>query len=103
MTDKKAYMKAYYREHKSEHKDNNLRHAHGITLLDYNRLFAEQQGLCLGCKRHQSQFKQSLVVDHNHRTEKIRGLLCNQCNTALGLVKDNTETLLRLVDYLQKK
>jgi hypothetical protein len=40
------------------------------------------------------------VVDHCHSTGRVRGILCGNCNTALGMVKDNPETLLAAVTYL---
>ena len=42
-------------------------------------------------------------IDHEHGTEKVRGVLCNNCNTALGLVKDNTEVLSRMIDYINRR
>jgi len=41
-------------------------------------------------------------IDHCHSTNKIRGVLCNNCNTALGLVGDNTQTLQSMIEYLQE-
>jgi len=43
-----------------------------------------------------------LCIDHNHETNKPRGLLCHNCNTAIGLVGDNLETLSNLIEYLKK-
>ena len=43
-----------------------------------------------------------LCFDHNHKTGKFRGWICHRCNFALGLVKDNTETLMALIEYLKK-
>jgi len=42
-----------------------------------------------------------VVMDHNHRTMKFRGWICNRCNVALGMVKDNSETLIALAEYLR--
>ena len=42
-------------------------------------------------------------IDHCHSTNKIRGVLCNNCNTALGLVGDNTQILQSMIEYLQMK
>lgn len=44
-----------------------------------------------------------LAVDHCHTTGLIRGLLCFNCNAALGLLKDNTDTIGKLLFYLQKE
>ena len=41
-----------------------------------------------------------LCIDHDHQTDEVRGLLCHNCNTALGLVGDNVETLSKLITYL---
>ena len=41
-------------------------------------------------------------IDHCHKTEKIRGVICNNCNTALGLIDDNKETLSNLIQYLER-
>jgi hypothetical protein len=43
---------------------------------------------------------EKLVVDHNHKTNKVRGMLCNHCNRGLGHFRDNQKTLLKAIDYL---
>lgn len=43
----------------------------------------------------------NLVIDHDHATGKVRGLLCNDCNLALGKIKDSIETLENMVAYLK--
>jgi hypothetical protein len=60
-------------------------------------MFEDQKGCCGICKRHQSEFKKRLGVDHNHSTGKIRKLLCDRCNLGLGfyeLFKDEYKTYL---------
>lgn len=44
-----------------------------------------------------------LVLDHNHKTEKFRGLLCGHCNTALGMMQDNPELLRKAARYLEER
>jgi hypothetical protein len=85
---------------KTQKRNARLLYLFGISLEDYNRMFAEQKGLCLGCYTHQSALSKSLAVDHDHKTGKVRGLLCFRCNAALGCVKDNTQILERLIGYL---
>lgn len=46
--------------------------------------------------------RNGIVVDHNHETHKFRGWLCSNCNTALGLVNENTKTLQSMIDYLNE-
>lgn len=45
--------------------------------------------------------KRPLCVDHCHKTGKIRGMLCHKCNTAIGLLDDRVELLLKCIDYLK--
>ena len=74
----------------------------GITLEDYNKMFKEQKGCCAICCRHQTEFDKRLAVDHCHSTGKVRGLLCQQCNQALGMFYDNITTLKNAISYLEE-
>lgn len=84
-------------------KDKNakLKWSYGISIDTYNTLFKLQEGCCKVCRKHQSEFKRALSVDHCHTTGKVRGLLCSGCNTALGHVKDNPDILKSLIQYLE--
>lgn len=66
-------------------RDLHYRKRFGITLEQYNKLFEEQKGCCGICGRQQGEFKRRLAVDHDHMTGKIRSLLCQSCNTHLGI------------------
>lgn len=83
-------------------RDNWYRKNYGITLADYNKILLEQNNKCATCKRDKSESFRNLVVDHCHITNKIRGLLCDNCNVALGKIKDNVETLKTMIKYLGK-
>lgn len=72
---------------------------YNITSADYNKMFDEQQGCCVICGRHQSELKKSLAIDHNHKTGKVRGLLCTGCNWSLGHLENNLE---KINEYLKK-
>jgi hypothetical protein len=61
-----------------------LKNVYGITLQQYEKMFKEQNGKCGICGIHQDTLKKSLCVDHCHKTNKVRGLLCKNCNVALG-------------------
>ena len=75
---------------------------YGITNQDYEQMLENQGFCCAGCGLHQNILEKKLHVDHDHVTGRVRGLLCGNCNRALGLVKDNLETLVRLHEYLEK-
>jgi len=78
-----------------------LKHQYGITLADYERLLAEQDGRCAICQKLPMQVR--LAVDHVHGERKIvRGLLCSHCNVALGLIGDDVKWTERAAEYLRK-
>jgi hypothetical protein len=74
----------------------------GITTEQFNELENKQNGVCAICKKKNlRRTTKDLHIDHNHITNKIRGLLCHNCNTGLGLFKENIELLLIAVQYLR--
>lgn len=88
-----------------KHRANRLRDSgYNITIDEYEAMQARQAGHCAVCGRipsYQHKGKQArLHVDHNHITGKVRGLLCSPCNTALGLLGDDKETLTKMLEYL---
>lgn len=83
------------------HKNWSLNKLYNIDLEDYNRMFTEQEGCCGICKRHQSEFKTALCVDHCHTTGKVRELLCDNCNTAIGKL-GSIEALEEAINYFKK-
>lgn len=75
-----------------------LNRLYGITLEDYDEMFAAQGGMCAIC--NQPSIK-NLSVDHEHATGAIRGLLCGPCNFGLGHFRDNTDFLAAAIEYLR--
>ena len=73
-----------------------------MTPLNYEIVFKTQQGLCAVCKKPPKD-GHSLAMDHNHKTNEFRGLLCKECNRALGLFGDNIDTLTNAVLYLKER
>lgn len=73
---------------------------YGISLDDYNELFNLQDGKCKICEMHQSKLKRNLHVDHNHETGEVRGLLCQPCNHAIGLLKENPKIIKAALEYV---
>ena len=98
----KEYKKEWQIENKRSIKGVFLMRHYGVTLEEYDRMFEEQNGCCAICGRHQSEFKKSLEVDHNHKTKKIRELLCGNCNRMLGQAMENIDTLQKGINYLEK-
>lgn len=101
---RRGYVRAYRERHpdrvaESERK-RNLRLKFGITVEEYNALLEKQGGVCGICEDPPT--VKALAVDHHHDTGVIRGLLCSNCNTALGLMKDDLDRLERAVNYLRE-
>ena len=88
--------RTYYNPEKK--RDWHLRTTYGISLNDFNNLVKSQGNKCANKKCN----KPAEVVDHNHATGDIRGILCNGCNTAAGLAQDNPEVIKGLANYLQE-
>tara|TARA_R100000951_G_scaffold90032_1_gene78172 strand:+ start:17625 stop:18179 length:555 start_codon:yes stop_codon:yes gene_type:complete len=80
---------------------------YGMTEDDYDTIHDSQGGVCKICKRpetakdkHNKGEVKRLAVDHCHEENHVRGLLCTNCNSALGKFKDDTAALQRAIDYL---
>jgi hypothetical protein len=78
-------------------RENALKKVYGISLADYEAMFERQGGACAICKRTGV----TLCVDHCHLTGQVRGLLCTQCNCAIGLCRDDPALLRAAAEYLQ--
>ncbi len=79
----------------------------GISVEQYEEFMRRQAGCCAIClqppdeaKGHKN--KPRLHVDHDHKTGRVRGLLCNSCNAGLGYFRDDIELLLSAADYLSR-
>ena len=83
----------------AKHREHVLKSRYGITMDDYYVLLANQNNSCAICKTPATK---TLDVDHCHTTGKVRGLLCNNCNRALGHFKDNVDYLKTAINYLEK-
>lgn len=69
---------------------------YGISAGEYIDLLLDQDKKCAICKQ-----SKQLVIDHCHKNNNVRGLLCNQCNLAIGLFKDNILYLNNAIEYLK--
>lgn len=82
-----------------------LKCLYGLNITEYNRLFQQQNGCCAICGKHQSELKRKLDVDHDHRTNKIRGLVCNYCNKIIEQYINsfkcrNYSLMTKIIEYL---
>ena len=78
---------------------------YGISEEDFYRMLEEQNNSCKICKTHfkeEAAFskKRSLYIDHEHVTNKVRGLLCNKCNTGIGFFYENKDYFINAINYL---
>lgn len=103
--DHAAYM-AEWRERNPEayraiSRRSHLKRHFGLSEDDYEGILADQDGGCAICGAARSSNGKRLHVDHDHHTGKVRGLLCSNCNTALGLLRDDPTLLTAAIEYLQ--
>lgn len=126
-TFKKTGLQGYCRECRSAHRrkkctseynhDRSLRKLYGITPEDYQAMLIAQDYRCKICRVHENDAPKTggrpslkdgshtrvsnLHVDHNHETKKVRGLLCSNCNVAIGFAKENVNFLKQMIEYLE--
>ena len=74
-----------------------LKNSYGMTVADLDAMLLAQHGVCAIC-----QTAPAAHVDHDHQTEKVRGLLCFRCNAALGQLGDDPLVLRRAARYLER-
>jgi len=80
-----------------------LKRKYNVTVEWYEEQLKKQNGECMICGTTEGGGISSLLhVDHNHETGQIRGLLCQPCNTGLGLFKENTQLLQKAIQYVDE-
>jgi hypothetical protein len=77
-----------------------FKNKYGITPEEYELMELHQFGCCAICKKPRSE--ERLCVDHDHSRNVIRGLLCRNCNRILGLLNEDEELILNIIDYLKR-
>lgn len=83
-------------------KGHSLLALYGISILEYENILKRQNGICKICG-HVCKTGRNLAVDHDHKTGRIRGLLCNKCNTGLGNFNDDPVLLRKAADHAEGK
>jgi len=121
---RKEARKKYYQEHKEEkaayyqanrdrvlkqqktpaakmaHKYAKMKYKYDVTKKEYHDLYNSQNGKCLICGIDLKILDENTHVDHDHKSGKVRGLLCRDCNHGIGLL-DTLAKLHKAIDYLE--
>jgi hypothetical protein len=98
----KARVKARHQANPERTRNNDLKRNYGITLQEHQEMYKNQNGVCAICKGEGDGKWKKLCVDHDHKTGKVRQLLCRNCNMVLGQVGDNANLLEEMIKYLQR-
>jgi hypothetical protein len=73
-----------------------------LTVDEYDAKLAQRKGLCFLCNKPQRGGRTpNLVLDHDHKTKRIREFLCSRCNIALGLLEDDVDLLRKAAAYIE--
>jgi hypothetical protein len=78
-----------------------LNKLYGLTTEEYDAMLKARDFRCDICGESEQQDR-SLAVDHCHRTGKVRGLLCQACNTAIGKLRDDPSLIRRAASYVER-
>jgi hypothetical protein len=99
--DRSAYQRNNRPKIKLVDKRRYLREKYDLTLEEYQELYGSQEGKCAICKQVDSR-GHLLCVDHDHKTNVRRGLICHNCNRCLGFANDNPEILRLMAEYIEE-
>jgi hypothetical protein len=94
----KEYSKKWWSEQSPRYRKSRKLVKYGLSIEEFEYMLEDQGGLCQICQQEMT----PPVVDHDHATGVVRGLLCVTCNAGIGMLKDDRELLQRAVDYLSK-
>lgn len=102
------HQRRFRAERPDYHHGRNLKQRYGITVDEYESLIANQNNACAICEveipdKLEYKGKRRSVVDHNHETGEVRGILCLKCNLVLGHARENTTILYRAIVYLSER
>lgn len=84
-----------YKNNPKKYSQKHRKKTYGLSKEQYEAMVLAQRSLCKICN-----LPKPLVVDHCHKTNVVRGLLCNACNTGIGFFKDSAATCLSAANYL---
>lgn len=102
-----AYNRANREANRNFHRSKDFQKNYGIDFAEYQRMLVAQKGVCAICEQPETKLEQGTIrllsVDHDHATKAVRGLLCANCNMAIGYACDSPDVLLKAVAYLRKR
>ena len=93
---RRNYVKRHPDRVKETQKYAQIKNLYGLTRYEYEQLLEDYLYKCAICDK-----ENKLTIDHCHASNKIRGILCNKCNAALGMVNDSLEILKAMIAYLE--
>lgn len=101
-----SQVQKYRKENPEKIRDTKLKQAYGVGVDYYEAKLKEQGGACGSCKKDVKTIWRGkevrMALDHDHTTNSPRGILCIKCNRALGLLEENIDIILSLVEYIRK-
>jgi DNA-directed RNA polymerase subunit RPC12/RpoP len=78
------------------------KYCYNLTLEQIKDILISQNNRCAICGTQLSEEGKNRHVDHDHSTDKVRGILCRGCNSGIGFLKENTTILNNAIKYLEK-
>jgi len=98
--DQQLRNRRYYLKTKFKNRKRNIKRFYNLEYEEFELLLKSQNNCCAICKISKVKLNRDLDVDHCHRTNKVRGLLCSNCNRAIGLLKEDIKIVKELLKYL---
>lgn len=104
--DRVAYNRANREANRDHHRGRDFQKKYGIDFGQYQQMLIAQKGVCAVCEQPETKMQHGsirmLSVDHNHATGAVRGLLCANCNMAIGYACDDVSVLQKAIGYLRR-
>ena len=94
-------LREYANNYRKEHPWSQSKH-YGLTKSNYDEMFKKQGSSCAVCKSKESGSKKGWHIDHDHETEQVRSILCQHCNVAIAMLRENVQVTEAVLEYLRK-
>jgi len=96
-----AESRHYHAAHPEKRRARKLKKNYNLSLAEYENILIKQGGVCAICRKRGWNLRRP-HIDHDHITNKVRGILCSNCNTALGLIAEDPKRAWAMASYLEK-